>query len=107
MAHLSGQLLCQTVYTCTFLHAPKLHPKLQTPILLLLKSISLIRNCLTQASTIQEEEYSFDTSGFTLFDDVEHHELLAEVEFQLKLLNIDKENEEQESLLERLEFFLV
>lgn len=83
MAHVSGQSISQTIYTCTFLHVSKLHPQVQTGILATLKTIDCWRSLLYRSRIVSDEDYTFDTAGFTLFEDLPGETVCEEIGYQL------------------------
>ena len=107
MAHFSGQLLSQTLYTCTLLHTPRLLIDVQTPVLLVLRTVSLTRVLLSRAFTITEEDFAFDTSGFTLFDEVEDESLQEEINFQMGEIDRLPESELLNGVRDRYSFLKV
>lgn len=79
MSWIAGNLLCQTLFTCIYLHRPyKLKsPLLRSYIILLLKTADLIRREVTKAQLFDEEDFTTDTMGLSLCEEVQEHEALS------------------------------
>jgi hypothetical protein len=112
MAYLSGQYLCQTLYTCLFLHQHTLHPRVQVPLVLSLKTVQAIRQLLCRSTTVAPEDFVFDNSGFTLFDEVSDTMIVEEMRIFVEDMCFSKDINDDDSatvalneaLLCRLEF---
>ncbi|TPX63910.1 hypothetical protein SpCBS45565_g06277 [Spizellomyces sp. 'palustris'] len=79
MSWISGNLLCQTLFTCIYLHDPYkiTSPLLQAYVIAVLKTANLIRREVTMAHVYEEEDFIPDSMGLSLCEEVQENEAMS------------------------------
>ncbi|KAI9209603.1 Mak10 subunit, NatC N-terminal acetyltransferase-domain-containing protein [Polychytrium aggregatum] len=78
MSWIAGHMLCQTVYTCVFVHRPlSIRSRSLKPyVVSVLKTIRLINTDIIGRFLYDDEDFSADTAGFPLCEEVSAERLL-------------------------------
>ena len=84
MMYTQGQLLSNTIYTCTLLHEKELNCDIQLPVILILRAASLSRQLVMSCGLVLEEDFSLESFGLSFFDDVDYSLISKEVSRILK-----------------------
>ncbi|KAI9102676.1 Mak10 subunit, NatC N-terminal acetyltransferase-domain-containing protein [Phlyctochytrium arcticum] len=76
---LSGRPLCQTLFTCVYLHDPYAVdcPIVRDLIIMVMKTADLIRLEVSRARVFEEEDFLPDTMGLRLCEEVQQSEALS------------------------------
>ncbi|KAJ3045324.1 hypothetical protein HK097_001221 [Rhizophlyctis rosea] len=72
MSWIAGHVLCQTLFTCVYLHRPEevSNSILKAYLVGIVRSASIIRSEVLKASIFKEEDFCVDTYGFSLFEEI-------------------------------------
>ncbi|TPX38053.1 hypothetical protein SmJEL517_g00062 [Synchytrium microbalum] len=95
MSWLSGTALPLSLFTCVYLHKPFLIPNetLRVYLMALLKSVAQMRNLISLTRITNEEDLTYDTFGFDIFEDSPDLEVVS----SLQKLEDDLQNHIRES----------